>query len=116
MDEHELANRVLAAVDDAAYRNSASKIVAVRLEIGGRRVLDLDRLQDAFAAAARGTVAEGAMLSVRVLPVKHRCRNCGSEFEASRAESPCPECGNPHTEMIGGEELRLLDMELADVA
>jgi hydrogenase nickel incorporation protein HypA/HybF len=116
MDERELASQVLAAVDDAAYHNSATKITAVHLAIGGRRVFDLDRLQEVFAVAARGTVAEGAQLSVRVLPVKHHCRNCGNDFEASRNECPCPACGQPHTDMIGGEELRLLEMELADVA
>ena len=116
MDERELASQVLAAVDEAAYHNSATKITAIHLAIGGRRVFDLDRLQEVFAAAARGTVAEGAMLSVKVLPVRHRCRNCGNNFEASRADCPCPECGQPHTDMIGGEELRLLEMELADVA
>jgi hydrogenase nickel incorporation protein HypA/HybF len=116
MDEHELASQVLAAVDDAAYRNSATRIATVHLAIGGRRVLDLDRLQTVFAVAARGTVAEGAELSVKVLPVRHHCQNCGNNFEASRMECPCPECGHPHTEMIGGEELQLLDMELADVA
>ena len=70
----------------------------------------------AFAVAARGTVAEGAALSVKVLPVRHRCRNCSNNFEASPTDCPCPACGHPHTEMIGGEELQLLDMELADVA
>ena len=45
MDEHELASQVLAAVDDAAYRNSATRISTVHLAVGGRRVLDLDRLQ-----------------------------------------------------------------------
>jgi hydrogenase nickel incorporation protein HypA/HybF len=116
MDEHELASQVLAAVDDAAYRNSATRISAVHLAVGGRRVLDLDRLQIVFATAARGTVAEGARLCIKVLPVRHHCRNCGNDFEASQAERPCPECGHPYTEMIGGEELQLLHMELADVA
>jgi hydrogenase nickel incorporation protein HypA/HybF len=116
MDEHELASQVLAAVDDAAYRNSASRISTVHLAVGGCRVLDLDRLQAIFASAARGTVAEGAQLAVRVLPVRHHCQNCGVNFEATRAECPCPECGHPRTMMMGGEELRLLDMELDDVA
>jgi hydrogenase nickel incorporation protein HypA/HybF len=116
MDEHELASQVLAAVDDAAYRNSATRISTVHLAVGGRRVLDLDRLQAIFASAARGTVAEGAQLAVKVLPVRHHCQNCGVNFEATRAECPCPECGHPRTEMIGGEELQLLDMELDDVA
>jgi Zn finger protein HypA/HybF involved in hydrogenase expression len=60
-------------------------------------------------------VAEGAELSVKVLPVRHHCQNCGHDFEASAQEYPCPECGHPHTEMIGGEELQLVEMELADV-
>jgi hydrogenase nickel incorporation protein HypA/HybF len=116
MDEHELANQVLSAVDDAAYRNSATRVATVHLAIGGRRVLDVDRLQSLFAAAARGTVAEGARLAVTILPVRHRCRNCGNDFEGAGKDSPCPRCAHPHTEMIGGEELQLLHMELADVA
>jgi hydrogenase nickel incorporation protein HypA/HybF len=116
MDEHEVASQVLAAVDEAAYRNAATRVTTVHLAIGGRRVLDLNRLQALFAVAARGTVAEGAQLSIKVLPVRHRCQNCGHSFDASGTECPCPACGNPRTEMLEGEELHLLDMELADVA
>lgn len=116
MDEREIANHVFAVVDQAAYQNAVSRILGVHLEIGGRRVFDHDRLQAAFSEVTRGTVAEGARLFVEVLPVQHRCRNCGHDFNAGRAEAPCPDCGNPVTEMIGGEELRLRDMELDDVA
>lgn len=116
MDEHEIATHILTVVDQAAYRNAARRIVGVHLAVGGRRVFDPARLQTSFAEAARGTVAEGAQLMVKVLPVRHHCQNCGHNFEAGGAEVPCPECGHPHTEMIGGEELRLLDMQLDDVA
>jgi hydrogenase nickel incorporation protein HypA/HybF len=116
MDEHELASQILAAVDDAAYRNAATRVATVHLAIGGRRVLDLERLHRLFSSAARGTVAEGARLAVKILPVRHHCRNCGNDFEGPGIDSPCARCGLPHTEMIGGEELQLLDMELADVA
>lgn len=116
MDEREVANHVLAVVDQAAYQNSASRVLGLHLEIGGRRVCDPIRLQSVFADVARGTVAEGAQLFVKVLPVRHHCQNCGHDFQAGGAESPCPECNHPHTEMIGGEELRLLDVELDDVA
>ena len=116
MDEREIANHVLVVVDQAAYRNAAERIVGVHLAIGGRRVFDAARLQTVFAEVARGTVAEGAQLFVKVLPVRHHCQNCGHDFDASRNESPCPECNHPRTEMIGGEELRLLDMDLDDVA
>src|SRR5205807_8905807 len=99
MDEHEVASQVLAAVDNAAYRNSATRISSVHLAIGERRVLDLNRLQFAFAVAARGPVAEGAQYFVKVLPVRHRCRNCGNNFEASLADCPCTACGHAHNRM-----------------
>lgn len=116
MDEREIASSVLAVVDQAAYQHSVSRILIVHLAIGGRRVFDPERLQAAFAQAARGTVAEGAQLSVKVLPVRHRCMNCGLTFDAGPADTSCPNCIHPHTEMIGGEELRLVDMELAEAA
>jgi hydrogenase nickel incorporation protein HypA/HybF len=116
VDEHEIATHILTVVDQAAYRNAACRILGLHLAVGGSRVFDLDRLQTAFTAAARGTVAEGAQLFVKILPVRHHCQNCGHNFEAGRAESPCPECNHPHTEIVGGEELRLLDMDLDDVA
>jgi hydrogenase nickel incorporation protein HypA/HybF len=116
MDEREIANHVLVVVDQAAYRNAARRILGVHLAVGGRRVFDLERLSEVFADVARGTVAEGAQLLVKVLPVRHHCQNCGCDFQASRADCPCPECGHPHTEMMGGEELRLLEVELDDSA
>lgn len=116
MNEHEIASSVLAIVDDAAYHNAATRISGLHLAIGGRRVFDPVRLQTTFAEDARGTVAEGAQLFVKVLPVEHHCQNCGLTFEAGSAETACPKCNHPHTEMLGGEELRLLDMELDDVA
>lgn len=116
MDEREIANHVLVVVDQAAYRNAARRILGVHLAVGGRRVFDQERLSEVFAEVARGTVAEGAQLFVKVLPVRHHCQNCGCDFEASRADCSCPECGHPHTEMMGGEELRLLEVEFDDSA
>jgi len=116
MDEREIANHVLAVVDQAAYQNAANRIVGLRLAVGGRRILDPDRLRTVFAEAARGTVAEGAELFVEVLPVRHHCQNCGHNFDAGGGDLPCPECNHPRTELIGGEELRLRDMELEDAA
>jgi len=116
MNEHEVASQVLAAIDEAAYRNSVTRIAVIHLAIGGRRVFDLEQLQTQFATAARGTVAEGAQLSVKILPVRHHCQNCGNNFEATCSECSCPECRHVRTEMVGGYELRLVDMELAEVA
>lgn len=116
MDERELANHVLAIVDQTAYRISAHRILGIHLSVGGRRGFDLERLHSVFHDASRGTVAEGARLFVKVLPVRHHCQKCGTNFEAANSESPCPNCGHPHTECVGGEELRVTNMDVDDTA
>ena len=116
MDERELAGHILAVVDQMAYSNSVARILGIHLAVGGRYVFDSQRLHHTFSEAARGTVAEGAQLFVKVLPVHHHCQGCGSNFEGSANDCPCPECGHPHTEMRGGQEVRLLDVDLEDNA
>jgi hydrogenase nickel incorporation protein HypA/HybF len=112
MDERELANYVLGVVDQAAYRNAVAHVAAVRLAIGGRRVIDIQRLNRTFEEVTHGTVAEGARLDVQVLPVTHHCRACGTNFPGTADDTPCPRCGHPHTEQVGGEEIRVLGMDV----
>jgi hydrogenase nickel incorporation protein HypA/HybF len=116
MDERELANHVLEIADRTAYQHAAQRIVSIQLSIGGRRIIDLERLASIFNQVARGTVAEGAQLHVKVLPVRHHCRNCGADFDGTASDVPCPECGHPHTEPIGGEEIRVLEIQVDDSA
>src|SRR5207245_5549729 len=73
-------------------------------------------LHTVFSDVVRGTVADGAELFVKVLPVRHHCPNCRTNFEATKDDCPCPECGHPHTEIIGGEELRVLNLDIDDTA
>ena len=114
MDERELANTVVEIVDRAAYRNAVHHVACVHIAIGGLRGFDLQALEAAFATAARDTVAEGARLVIRVLPVTRRCHNCGTNFEAAARDCECPHCNHPHTDPITGEEVRVLDMEVED--
>jgi hydrogenase nickel incorporation protein HypA/HybF len=116
MDERELANRVLEIVDDSAYHISARRILGIHLAIGGLRSFNVDLLHTIFRDVSVGTVAESAKLFVQVLPVRHHCQNCGTNFDASRSEVPCPACSHPHTEIVGGEELRVTNMEIDDTA
>lgn len=126
MVERELAARIVEMVDEAAYRHAVQRVVRVHVELGGRHVLDLEDLQHNFQQAAQATVAEGAELCLRILPVHRHCQNCSRNFEvagdlhrtgantgeAGAPEMPCPACGHPHTEALDGEETRLVDMEI----
>jgi hydrogenase nickel incorporation protein HypA/HybF len=116
MDERELANHVLEVADQTAYQNSARRVIGIQLSIGGRRVLNLEHLASIFQEAARGTVAEGAKLTVIIQPVRHHCRQCGAQFDGPAQEVPCPECGHPRTELTGGEEIRVMEIQVDEPA
>lgn len=111
MTERELANHVLEAVDRAAYQHALHKVSRVRIAVGGRRHFDFELLDHTFADAARGTVADGAKLTVKLLPVQRRCLGCGATFDGSARDPGCAQCGHPHTEAVSGEEVRVLDIE-----
>lgn len=111
MTERELANHVLEAVDRAAYTNAVHHVSRVRIAVGGRRQFDFELLDHTFADAARGTVADGATLLVKLLPVVRHCQRCGATFEGSAQDLGCRLCGHPHTEPVNGEEVKVLDIE-----
>ena len=113
MDERELAHHVFEVLDLAAYRNSVQHVKSVRLALGGRRKVDHTQLRARFDDISRGTVADGARLDISVLPVRRRCHNCGAEFAGSDVEAPCPTCAHPVTEPMDGEQIRVLDIEVA---
>jgi hydrogenase nickel incorporation protein HypA/HybF len=110
--ERELANHVLEAVDRAAYQNAVRHVSRVRIAVGGRRHFDFELLDHTFADAARGTVADGAMLMVKLLPITRQCLGCAATFEGSAREVGCSRCGHPHTEATSGEEVKVLDIEV----
>jgi hydrogenase nickel incorporation protein HypA/HybF len=112
MTERELAKRVLAAFDRAAYTNAVHHVSRVRIAVGGRRHFDFELLDRTFADAARGTVADGARLLVKLLSVIRHCQRCGATVEGSAQDLGCRACGNAHTEAVNGEEVKLLDIEL----
>lgn len=116
MDEYELAHHFFNAVDRIAYHHRAHRIAQVKVAIGGRYVFDDERLQHAFRDITQGTVAENARLLVDILPVKHHCRQCGHDFTAVGGDCVCPRCGHAHTEEVGGQELRLLSVDIEEAA
>lgn len=114
MTERELANHVLEAIDRVAYRNAAHHVSRVRIAVGGRRHFDFELLDHTFADVARGTVADGATLMVKLLPVTRHCLGCGATFDGSARDLGCSRCGHPHTEAMSGEEVTVLDIEVEE--
>ncbi len=113
MHELSLVNSLLEIVDDYASRESFKTVNCLHLSMGRLSCVDRDSLQFAFDVQAKGTIAEGARLSVELLPAVIYCFACGCETRQNYFDAVCSKCGSGQVTLTGGtEELRLVDMDV----
>jgi hydrogenase nickel incorporation protein HypA/HybF len=99
-------------VEDIAARERAERVTRILLQIGPLSGVEPLLLQDAFPIASAGTVAADAVLDVDAQPVRVRCMACQAESAASANRLVCGECGDYRTQLISGDELMLISVEL----
>jgi len=84
----------------------------VRIGIGPLSGIEPQLLQSAYPLACAGTRAEGSRLVIERTNVRVRCRGCGAETIAAPTRLLCGSCGDWHTDLLAGDELLLLRVEL----
>ena len=77
---HELA-LTSAIVEGAEEAANDRRVLRVTLEIGRLSGVMTEAIQFCFDEVARGTLVEGAVLDIREIDGRARCRRCGAEFE-----------------------------------
>ena len=114
MHELPIVKEVLKTVLRVAQEEKASKILKVTLEVGDMHDLVDEWVKKYFVFASRGTVAEGARIEIRRLPVICRCKACEELFVAHfrRIDSVvCPVCHCDSFSFVSGDELRIEKVE-----
>jgi hydrogenase nickel incorporation protein HypA/HybF len=114
MHELGIAQSVLDAVQAETTKRGGAKPVKVGLRIGELAAVDPDALRFSFEALTRETELDGLELEVEMCPRRHRCLECGAEFNLKAFAFDCPQCGGSRNECIGGEELQLAYLELEE--
>lgn len=88
------------------------RVTDVVLEIGELSGVVPESVEFCFEACTKGTLLDGARLSIDLVPGLARCAACHREFAISSLFSPCPTCGAFGVEVVSGEELRVKELEL----
>jgi hydrogenase nickel incorporation protein HypA/HybF len=107
---HELA-LVTQVVEIACERSGGAKVRRVVLEIGQLSLVLPDAVRFCFDIVASGTACQGATLDIVQTPGRGRCRRCGRELALASLLAECA-CGDYDIEVIGGQELRVKEMEV----
>lgn len=113
MHEHATCRALLARALELCDRHGAVAIRSLRIEVGALTGHDPEHLAVDFAAIAAGTLADGARLEVVRIPLRIHCPACGRDSDVGAERIACPACHHEHTQLIDGDELRLVDVGLA---
>jgi hydrogenase nickel incorporation protein HypA/HybF len=117
-----IAQSILEVVQQYTKRNdltqdaNARRVKSVRLKIGEMAGVVPESLRFCFEVASEGTAAQGAELLIDEVPIRCRCVSCNAEFSVERFLFLCPTCGTPDVEVISGNELDVVELDLQEEA
>jgi hydrogenase nickel incorporation protein HypA/HybF len=111
---HELAitQSMLDLVLEQAQNAGAKEVGKINLVIGEMTGVVDRSVRFYFDFLSRGTVAEGATLSFKVIPTTARCCKCGKDFRLGEFDWTCPHCRGNNIEIVGGKELFVESIEV----
>jgi len=113
MHELAIAQSIIDAVGEKASMCNATRIKSVRLRIGEASGIFTDSLAFSFEMLASfDPVLDGARLLIDEVPHRAHCRHCNRVFAVAHFITQCPTCQTWDTEVVSGDELQILDMEI----
>ena len=113
MHELSVCQALMQQVEALAQQHGANRVSVIRLGIGPLSGIESKLLQHAYPLASAGTVAEGADLLIESTGVTVRCLSCGETSEVKPNHLVCEHCGDWRTELVSGDELVLITVELS---
>jgi hydrogenase nickel incorporation protein HypA/HybF len=115
---HELGitkSLIAVALDAMADSGATGRATLLRVAVGRFTAVVPDSLQFYFSVLSRGTLLEGAELSIESIPLRTRCPACENEGEPEQPSLLCEQCGGL-VQVVTGRELQLLSVDVPEAA
>ena len=112
MHELSICQGLLREVARVAAENDALAVDRIVLQVGGLSGVEPPLLERAFEVARAGTLAAAAELEIREGPVVVECSQCDARGEVAVNRLVCPGCGDWRVQVVEGEELLLLTLDI----
>jgi hydrogenase nickel incorporation protein HypA/HybF len=112
MHEYSIVQNLLDQCEESAKKNSASKVTKVVVKIGVMSGVEPDLLQTAFNTFKDGTICQDCEYIQNIQKVEIRCLKCNTTSQLEKSEYSCPKCKSVELDVIDGEDLILMQLEL----
>jgi len=112
MHEYSIVQSLINSCESYMEENKASKITKVVVKIGVMSGVEPHLLKEAFDTFKESTICEGSEMVMNIQKVKISCQACEVESELEKNEYLCPKCQSSNIEVIDGEDMYLMQLEL----
>jgi len=113
MHEMSLTEGILRVLEEQAVAQGYRQVKTVWVEIGNLSTVDADALSFCFEAIrGNSPVTVEARMEVIRVPGQAWCMTCDKAVEIAQRYDPCPLCGGEMLQVMGGEEMRIKELEV----
>lgn len=112
MHELSIIASLFEILEERASEQKAKGITSVKLQVGALSGVVPELLKSSFDIYKKDTIADGADLEIRNVPLRIQCEECGAEEDHDDYQLMCSKCGSSRIKMISGTDLILEKMEL----
>jgi hydrogenase nickel incorporation protein HypA/HybF len=116
MHEAAIASELVRQVCETAASHQGGRVQEVHVRLGALRQIVPEALQMTFAAAAMGTAAQDAELTLSEERALAVCRACECMFLPDPDSFRCPQCDQADARIIAGNDVVLLSVICEDLA
>jgi hydrogenase nickel incorporation protein HypA/HybF len=112
MHEYSIVQSLIDSCEENAKVNNATKVTKVVVKIGVMSGVEPDLLQTAFDTFKEETICHDAQFIINIQKVKIECNGCQTISELEKNEYCCPKCESTELNILDGEEMYLMQLEL----
>ncbi len=112
MHEMSLCESVIQIIEQSAKEQGFEHVKTVWLEIGQLSGIEIEAMRFGFDAVTRNSIAEGAKLEIIESPGEAWCMQCEKRVQVKQRFDQCPDCGSYQLQVVGGDEMRIKELEV----
>ena len=110
MHEIGIVRQLLRTVTDFAAEHGVSEICEVVVDCGELSLVIPEYLQELFPPVTRGSILEGAKLTVHMVPGLAECEDCDEIFNVIEHKGYCPNCGSFEKTVLSGKDFSIREI------
>jgi len=112
MHEYSIVQSLIDLAEENARKNNAKKVTKLEIKVGVLSGVEIPLLETAFNTFKEDTICNDAEFKIISQPIVVRCRDCNQESELKKNEYTCPNCKSQNLEVLDGEDMYLMSLEL----